>query len=58
MKHTLSPIKTDVLVVGSGAAGMSAALSAARNGADTVLVEYNGYLGGISASLPWLGFQG
>ena len=57
MKQTLSPIKTDVLVVGSGAAGMAAALSAARNGADTLLVEYNGYLGGISASLPWLGFH-
>ena len=43
--------------MGSGAAGMAAALSSARNSADTVLVEYNGYLGGISASLPWLGFH-
>ena len=32
-------VTTDVLVVGSGAAGMYAAVSAARNGADTVLVD-------------------
>ncbi len=53
----LSTIHTEVLVVGSGAAGLSAALSAARNGAKTTLVEYHGFLGGISASLPWLGFH-
>ena len=32
-------IITDVLVVGAGGAGMYAAISAARNGADTVLVD-------------------
>ena len=32
-------VTTDVLVIGSGAAGMYAAVSAARNGADTVLVD-------------------
>lgn len=32
-------VVTDVLVVGAGAAGMYAAISAARNGADTVLVD-------------------
>jgi hypothetical protein len=48
---------TEVLVVGAGAAGICAALSAARNGADTILVDYNGFLGGISATLPWLGFH-
>ncbi len=32
-------ITTDILVVGSGAAGMYAAISASRDGADTVLVD-------------------
>ncbi|GIW08494.1 MAG: hypothetical protein KatS3mg060_3299 [Dehalococcoidia bacterium] len=46
-----------VLVVGSGAAGVAAALAAARNGADTLLVESQGFVGGNSAILPWLGFH-
>jgi hypothetical protein len=57
MQATLSPIHTQVLVAGGGAAGIAAAVSAARNGADTTLVEYNGFLGGISATLTWLGFH-
>ncbi|MEX2225818.1 MAG: FAD-dependent oxidoreductase [Dehalococcoidia bacterium] len=39
----------DVLVVGGGAAGMSAAIAAARQGADTVLVERYGYMGGLAS---------
>jgi hypothetical protein len=50
-------IRTQVLVVGSGAAGLTAAIAAARNGAETLLVEYAGFLGGISSTLPWLGFH-
>ena len=53
----LTPITTEVLVVGSGAAGISAAIASARNGAQTTLIEYNGFLGGISATLPWLGYH-
>ncbi len=36
----------DVLVVGGGAAGLAAAVSAARNGAEVLLVERCGFLGG------------
>lgn len=39
----------DVLVVGGGSAGLAAATSAARLGADVLLVERNGYLGGTLA---------
>ena len=49
--------RTKVLVVGSGAAGIAAAIAAARGGADTLLVEAQGFLGGISTTLPWLGFH-
>lgn len=39
--------ETDVLVVGGGPAGFAAAVSAARAGAKTTLVERYGYLGGL-----------
>ncbi|MCX6034955.1 MAG: FAD-dependent oxidoreductase, partial [Chloroflexi bacterium] len=38
--------ETDVLVVGSGPGGLSAALGSARAGVDTMLVERFGCLGG------------
>jgi flavin-dependent dehydrogenase len=53
----METIETEVLVVGAGAAGICAAISAARNGANTLLIEYQGFLGGISSTLPWLGFH-
>lgn len=40
-------MKTDVLIIGGGPAGMSAALSASQNGSKVVLVERDGVLGGI-----------
>ena len=40
--------ETDVLVVGGGPAGSAAAIAAARLGADVMLVERYGHLGGLS----------
>jgi hypothetical protein len=37
----------DILVAGGGLAGFAAALTAARNGAKTILIEKEGYLGGL-----------
>ncbi len=39
--------KKDVVVIGSGPAGCAAALSARRNGADTLLIERQSFLGGL-----------
>ena len=58
MKSTYkNNLNSEIVVVGGGAAGLAAALSAARNGADAVLIDNNGYLGGLSTTLPWLGFH-
>jgi len=40
--------EAEVLVVGGGSAGVAAAVAAARAGADTLLVERYGYLGGLA----------
>ncbi len=41
-------MQCDVLVAGGGSAGLAAAISAARTGAKTVLVEHSGMLGGMA----------
>lgn len=48
-------VETEVLVCGGGCAGLAAALSAARNGARTLLVERAGFAGGIvtAVGLPY-----
>ena len=43
-------IHTDVLVLGSGPSGFAAAYTAAKNGAEVILVEQDGDVGGISTS--------
>jgi len=40
--------RTQVLVVGGGSAGVAAAVAAARSGADTLLIERSGGLGGLA----------
>lgn len=52
--------KADVLVVGGGPAGLGAALGAAWTGADVVLVERYGFLGGnatVSLVMPLMSFH-
>jgi hypothetical protein len=46
-KHVNVVRECDVLVVGGGPGGIGAAVAAARNGADTVLIERYGHLGGM-----------
>lgn len=42
--------EAEALVVGGGSAGVAASTSAARNGAETILVEKYGFLGGTSTA--------
>ncbi len=53
----------DVLVVGAGPAGISAALAAKRAGADTILMERYGCLGGVITTvgmetISWYRYEG
>ena len=42
-------IKTNVLVVGGGPAGIGAAIGAAKMGVDTLLIENYGFFGGVAS---------
>jgi ribulose 1,5-bisphosphate synthetase/thiazole synthase len=55
--------ETDVLVIGSGPAGLAAAVSAAREGVDTMLVERYGCFGGAITQvgvegIAWYRYEG
>ena len=47
-RQTRVHARTEVLVVGGGTAGVAAAVAAARGGAQTMLVERAGALGGLA----------
>jgi len=50
LPNSLVPVTSavDVLIVGGGSAGFSAAVAAARNGADVLLLERFSYIGGLA----------
>ncbi|MED1802800.1 FAD-dependent oxidoreductase [Brevibacillus porteri] len=53
-------VEADVVVVGGGPAGISAALASGRLGAKTILIERYGFLGGMSTIAlvyPWMTFH-
>lgn len=49
VKKRSRAIKTGVLVVGGGPAGIGAAIGAAKAGAETLLIENYGFFGGVAA---------
>jgi len=51
-------IQTDVLVCGGGCAGIATALSSARNGVKTLLIERAGFYGGIITTVVLSYFDG
>lgn len=59
-KQAAQTERYDVAVLGGGPAGIAAAISAARSGAKTLLVERYGFLGGMSTAAlvyPWMTFH-
>ena len=43
-------LRCDVAVVGAGAAGIAAAVAAAKAGAEVVLIERHGFTGGLATT--------
>lgn len=57
-RQTPVEMEVDVIVVGGGAAGIAAAVAASRQGANVLLVERNGFLGGTMTSVSLGGICG
>lgn len=56
--YIISKNEYDVIVVGGGTTGCAAAIAAARNGANTLIIEKLPFVGGnMTGGLPWLGFH-
>ena len=49
-------MEVDVIVAGAGMSGIAAAVASARNGADTLLIERNGVVGGVGTAGLELGW--
>lgn len=49
-KPAAIPSQPDVVIIGGGSAGVAAAVAAARQGAETLLVEHFGFLGGAGTA--------
>ncbi len=49
IKKRSNTIKTDILVVGGGPAGIGAAVGSAKAGARTLLIENYGFFGGVAS---------
>lgn len=57
MRHVREQVKADVVVLGGGSGGLGAAIAAAREGAETIIVDRQGFLGGnMTIGLPLLAF--
>lgn len=50
MRFNIQNVDTQCVVVGGGSAGYGAAVAAARDGCDVLLVERHGYLGGMGTA--------
>lgn len=56
-ENKIEVMNSDIVVVGAGPGGFSAAISAAREGMKVILVERLGYVGGqLASGLPMLAF--
>ena len=49
-RSLITVASADVVVVGGGLGGVSAALAAARAGSEVILLEANGFLGGVATA--------